>query len=93
MALFLIRRHFPGASDRDLDAAAARSLSCLAWYPNMRWLRSYWDATSEDTLCIYEADDADDLRLHAARAHIPCDEVTEVAEILPDRFDGSLTEG
>ncbi len=89
MPLFCVRRHFPGASERDLDAAASRSLSCVVWFDGMRWLRSYWDAASEETLCIYEARSKGDIVAHAERSQIPCNEISEVTEILPERFEMS----
>ena len=87
MPLFQIRREFPAATDRDLDAAAARSLSCLGWFDGMRWIRSYWDPRSESLLCFYEANSAGDVFAHAERASIPCDDVREVTEIQPERFE------
>lgn len=87
MPLYQIRRSFPSATERDLDSAAARSLSCLAWFEGMRWIRSYWDPTSESTLCYYEAASIGDVVAHAEKASIPCDEIREVTEILPERFE------
>lgn len=89
MPLFLIRRTFTNASETDLDAAAFRALACAPYHEGMRWERSYWDASAEETLCIYLAKGEVDIRSHAQRAHIPCDEVRQIDEVLPERYGGA----
>lgn len=89
MPLFTIRRPFPGATRSDLDAAAWRSINCIPFYPGMRWVRSYYDADREETLCVYEARSEADLRRHAVQAHLPLAEVRPVEEVLPDELMGT----
>ncbi len=86
MPLFMIQRSFPGATDNDLDAAAVRAVACAPFHVGLRWIRSFWDAENEQLTCYYEANAAEDIRRHADRAQIPCDEVMMVEEILPERF-------
>ncbi len=86
MPLYAIRRKVPGASQTDLDAAAFRAINCLPWYDGLSWIRSYFNPESEELICYYRAKDADQIRLHAERASIPCDEVVAVEEMTPDRY-------
>ena len=85
--LFAIRRPFPGATANDLDAAAIRALFCLQ--DGVHWQRSFWDPTAEETLCVYEARAAADLREHSRRSRLPVTEVCAVEEILPERFENA----
>jgi len=78
MALYLIRRPFPGASDAAIAAAGYRSEACLPFYPGLRWLQTYWDREHEETVCIYEARSIEDIRRHAEQSHIPCGDIVEV---------------
>jgi hypothetical protein len=87
MPLFMIRRSFPGATETDLDAAAFRALACAPFYEGLLWVRSFWDRGKEETLCFYEARSVEDIRLHADRAQIPCDEICAVEEVLPSQFE------
>lgn len=89
MPLFSIRRPFPGAQPTDVDAAGFRALACTPFYPGMRWVRTFWDAEREETLCIYEARSVDDIRRHSEQAGLPCEEVREVAEKLPEELVSS----
>ncbi|MCK9521099.1 MAG: DUF4242 domain-containing protein [Dehalococcoidia bacterium] len=86
MALYSIRRPFPGAAATDVDAAGFRALACVPFYPGMRWIRTFWDGEREETLCIYEAGSADDVWRHSEQAGLPCAEVREVEEKLPEEL-------
>ena len=72
----------------NLDAASFRSLTCLPYHPGLAWIRSYWDAPIETLFCVYRADDPEQIRHHAQRAALPCDEIREVDEVLPTDFTG-----
>jgi hypothetical protein len=86
MPLFTIRRSVPGANRDEIDASAFRAIVCAYEYPNMRWIRSYWDQHGGQLLCLYEADSAEQIADHAQRARIPCDEVREVVAFGPEEF-------
>jgi hypothetical protein len=86
MPLFTIRREIPGLSREELDAAAYRAIMCAFEFPGMRWVRSYWDAPRGEITCLYEARDAEQIRDHAHRSRIPCDEVREVIEVAPEQY-------
>lgn len=86
MPHYLIRRHMPGYDDVDLEAAGFRSVVCQKQFPGLTWIRSYWDAAKEESLCLYEAEREQDVRNHAKMADIPCDEISEVVESSPAAF-------
>jgi hypothetical protein len=87
MPLFKIRRAMPGATAEDLEAAGLRAAFCTyAFDGDVRWVRSYFDASAGEIHCIYEARHADQLRRHSELAHLPCDEVVEVHELLAQTF-------
>jgi Protein of unknown function (DUF4242) len=90
MPLFLIRRPFRGASEADLNAAAFRALTCLPYYEDMRWERSYRDPATEEILCVYQAQEERHLRMHAERSLLPCDEIRQVDEVLPETYGGPV---
>jgi Protein of unknown function (DUF4242) len=81
--LWMIERDFTGSSDDELEAAGLRAKLCATWYPEMEWVRSFYDREAQRTLCYYWADSEEDIRTHAASSGIPCGRVTPVEEILP----------
>lgn len=90
MPIFQVRRILGHASKDDVDAAAFRAIVCAYEYPGMKWHESYWDAEREEMICIYEADDADQIFIHAERSRIACDEVREVTVIRPGDYVPAL---
>jgi hypothetical protein len=87
MPLFKIRRAMPGASMQDVEAAGLRAAFCTyAFGGEVRWHRSYFDAAAGEIHCIYEATSPEQLQRHAALAHLSCDEVVEVTEVLAHAF-------
>ncbi|HEU0075452.1 MAG TPA: nickel-binding protein [Dehalococcoidia bacterium] len=84
MSLFLIRRDVPTASEEDIRAGILRAVSCAFNFEGMRWVTSYWDRENERAYCVYEAQSAEQLRDHAERARVPCDEVLAVDCISPE---------
>ncbi|MCC6381408.1 MAG: DUF4242 domain-containing protein [Dehalococcoidia bacterium] len=86
MALFVVRRNVEGLGQEDIDAAAYRAIMCSYEYPGMKWHRSYWDSALGVLDCVYEAHDADEIREHAKRSRIPCDDVRPVEEIDPTTY-------
>jgi hypothetical protein len=79
MALFVIERNFAEQLDPEaLDRAGIRSVNDKA---NVRWLYSFLSADRKKTYCVYEADNADDLRAAAAALGIPADVITVVEQV------------
>ncbi len=88
MTLFAIERALPGATRDDIDAAGFRALSCAFNYPGLHWMSTYWDRAGERTICIYEAQSAEQIEHHSARARIPCDRISPVEHIDPATLAG-----
>jgi hypothetical protein len=87
MPLYKIRRSLPGYTEDQLEAAALRAALCSHLFGDrVRWQRSFFDPARSEIHCIYEAEDPEELREHARLAHIPCDEITEVVEVLAEPF-------
>ena len=88
MPLYTVIRPFPGATKTDLDAASFRSLTCIPYHQGLAWIRSFWNPETEILTCIYQAENPEQIRFHAQRADIPCDEIVEVQEVLPTDYMG-----
>lgn len=87
MPLFSIRRDMTGMDEEQLEAASMRAAFCTYLFDErLHWIRSYFDAERHELRCIYEAASADDIREHARLAQVPCDEVTEVRELLAEPY-------
>ena len=86
MPLFAIRRDIGQLSQEDVDAAGLRATICAAAFTGLHWKKSYWDPARGELRCYYEARSAKDIEEHSLRAAIPCDEVVEVNEILPEAY-------
>lgn len=86
MPLFLVRREVPSVQEEDLRSAILRAVSCAFNFDGMRWVTTYLDHEHERAYCVYEARDAEELRDHAERARIPCDEITSIFAISPENL-------
>jgi hypothetical protein len=91
MQLYVIRRRNGWATADDLRDAAERS-TAEGNKPDsgVRWIRSY--VVNEDngdlgTVCIYEADSPETIRVHAQRVGMPADEITPVGDTVIVRPD------
>jgi hypothetical protein len=86
MPLYAIIRRNGFVTSKELDRAAARA-TVAADEPGsgVRWLRSYVLAEESGevgTLCIYEADSPEAIRIHAAAAVLPVDEIVPISGTL-----------
>ena len=86
MPLFAIRRNLGPATQEEFDAAVYRAIICAYEYPDLKWIRSFWNPEQGEIHCYYEARDVAQLQEHAYRSAIPCDEVSLVTEILPESY-------
>ena len=86
MPLYRIRRDVGIISREDMDAAAFRAIVCVPQFPGLKWHRSYWDEGRGVIDCFYEAVNPLQLQEHARVARIPCDEVVQVSELLPEVY-------
>jgi Protein of unknown function (DUF4242) len=92
MQLYAIMRR-RGWQDRDeLDEAGERSNHAreVEMDGRLRWVRSYFFREQDGslgTICIYEAQNEQDVREHAQRGRLPADEVLPVFETVVNRPD------
>ena len=79
MPLYLVEREF--AEGLDLDDETKRLIEAYNLEHELTWLTSFLSADKKKTYCLYEADDVDVLRRHAADLGLPFDSVVEVSEM------------
>jgi len=85
--LWMIERDVSGWSDEDVETAGLRAKLCVLWYPNMEWVRSFYDRDAQQITCIYRAETEADIRMHALAAGLPCGAVAPIEEVLPTDLD------
>ena len=90
MPLYAIRRKVGPISQDELDAAGFRATVCAAEYDGLHWERSFWDRARQELTCYYVARSADEIRRHSHQSNIPCDEIAEVTEVLPDVYSRAV---
>ena len=80
MPLFVVERNMPevrGLSDDELKRRCQEPHKVLRDLgPDIQWLHSY--VTDDKFYCIFQAPSEDLIRLHARKAGIPADRVTEI---------------
>lgn len=78
MGLFVIEREFAeqfAPPDAQLQAVEDYNAE-----HDLKWITSFLSADKKKTYCLYEADDIESLRRHAADLGLPADVITEVSE-------------
>ncbi len=84
MPLFLIERHF--ARDVVVDDASAAHIKEINDEIGIQWLYSFLSADKRKTYCLYEAPNAEAIRIAAGRLDVPADAIIAVSELRPDQF-------
>jgi hypothetical protein len=84
MPLFLIERNF--AQDLVVDDAVVAQVRQINDEIGILWLYSFLSADKRKTYCLYEAPNAEAIRLAARRLDIPADVIIPVSEVRPERF-------
>jgi len=84
MPRFLIERNFAEAIE--VTKEGADQVRQINYEEGVRWLFSFLSPDKRKTYCLYEAPNADAIRIAARRANIPADVVIEVSEIRPEMF-------
>jgi len=81
MKTYLIQRDIPGAGQFDaatLKGISQKSCSVLeAMGPGIKWVHSY--VTGNNIFCIYQAENEELLKEHAAKGGFPINKITEVS--------------
>lgn len=84
METFVILRRHGWASGEELGTAAERSSAeGEKMNGDVKWIRTYVFTEDDGTLgtvCIYQAKDAETVRVHAGAAALPATEVLSVAD-------------
>ena len=84
MPRFLIERNFAEALEvtkEDVD-----QVQQINGEEGVKWLFSFLSPDKRKTYCLYEAPNAEAIRIAARRANIPADVVIEVSEVRPEMF-------
>lgn len=78
MPIFVVERKY--ADLIDLDEARARQVDEYNADHDIKWITSFLSADKKKTYCMYEVDDVEMLRRHAADLGLPFDAITQVDE-------------
>ena len=85
MPLFLIERNF--AEEVNLDQAGTLQIKQINDEVGVEWLFSFLSADKLKTYCLYEAPNAEAIRIAARRLGAPADSIIEVGgELRPEMF-------
>ena len=84
MPRFLIERNF--AEEVEATKDIADNIIRINDEEGVRWLFSFLSPDKRKTYCLYEAPNAEAIRIAARRANIPADVVIEVSEVRPEMF-------
>ena len=84
MARFLIERNFAEALEVTKDGVD--HVRQINDEEGVKWLFSFLSPDKRKTYCLYEAPNAEAIRIAARRANLPADVVIEISEIRPEMF-------
>jgi len=84
MPRFLIERNF--AEALEVTKEGAEQVRQINVQEEIKWLFSFLSPDKRKTYCLYEAPNAEAIRVAARRANIPADVVIEVSELRPEMF-------
>ena len=84
MPRYLIERNF--AEALEVTREGADQVRQINDEEGIKWLFSFLSPDKRKTYCLYEAPNAEAIRIAARRANIPADVVIEVSEVRPEMF-------
>ena len=84
MPRFLIERNFAEAIE--VTKEGTDQITQINDEEGVKWLFSFLSPDKRKTYCLYEAPNAEAIRIAARRANIPADVVIEVQELRPEMF-------
>jgi len=84
MPLFLIERNF--AADVVVSDAEAAHIREINDEIGIQWLYSFLSADKRKTYCLYEAPNAEAIRIASRRLDVPADAIIPVSELRPEQF-------
>lgn len=85
MPQYLVERNF--AEQLEVTKDAADAVRLINDEEGVKWLFSFLSADRRKAYCLYEAPNAEAIRIAAKRNNIPADVIIEVASVI--RPDGS----
>jgi len=80
MPVFVIEREF--AEGFDPDAETLKLVGEYELSHDIKWITSFLSADRKKTYCLYEVEDIEVLRKHAADLGLPADVITQVDELV-----------
>lgn len=80
MPMFVVEREF--AESFDPDEETLRLVDEYHENHDIKWITSFLSADKKKTYCLYEVDDVEVLRRHAADLGLPADVITQVDEVV-----------
>jgi hypothetical protein len=84
MPRFLIERNY--AEQLNVTKERADQIVQVNDDEGVKWLFSFLSPDKRKTYCLYEAPNAEAIRIAARRANLPADVVIEVDEVRPEMF-------
>jgi hypothetical protein len=84
MPRFLIERNF--AQELAVTKEGADQIREINDEEGIKWLFSFLSPDKRKTYCLYEAPNAEAIRIAAQRLNIPADVIIEVSEVRPEMF-------
>ena len=84
MPRFLIERNFAEAVEATKEGVD--EIQRINDDEGVRWLFSFLSPDKRKTYCLYEAPNAEAIRIAARRANLSADVVIEVSELCPEMF-------
>jgi hypothetical protein len=84
MPRFLIERNF--AEALEVTKEGADQVRQINDEEGVKWLFLFLSPDKRKTYCLYEAPNAEAIRIAARRANVPADVIVEVSEIRPEMF-------
>lgn len=79
MPLFLVEREF--AEQFEVTRESRARTKAYQEAHDITWLTSFLSADKKKSYCLYEVEDIEILRAHAADLGLPADTIVEVSEI------------
>lgn len=87
MPRFIIERNYAEQLEMTKIKNSADGVRLINDEEGVKWLFSFLSADRRKTFCLYEAPNAEAIRIAARRANLPADVITEVVdELRPEMF-------
>jgi hypothetical protein len=80
----MIERNF--AEQLELTGEATQAVKRINDEEGVEWLFSFLSADKKKTYCLYEAPNAEAIRVAARRSNLPADVIIEVSDLRPEMF-------